>query len=144
MGSKKQALQNRQFETALPRLLGAYDRGRLVPFLGAGASVPACPLWPEFVENLETLAGLRPKSVKSKSPVTQSSQHLIRRAAHAVRRLKNEGDVTFVEVIKGAIQSKKTKTSCPFDIHAPPVSSALAGIWWPLVLTTNYDDWFYA
>lgn len=42
----------------MPNLMAAYDHGRLVPFLGGGASVGGCTLWPEFVAKLEGSPGI--------------------------------------------------------------------------------------
>jgi hypothetical protein len=134
-----------QFNNALPRLLDAYDHGRLVPFLGAGASVPLCPLWPEFVDNLERLAQRHNKSDINDSGSLQSEPRgLIQRAAVAVRRLKNSGSLPFAKAIKIALQPRTASRRSKHRRREPPVSAALASIWWPLVLTTNYDDWFYA
>ena len=41
------------FEQMLPRLVTAYDRGILVPFLGAGMSVDLCPDWQKLIQAIE-------------------------------------------------------------------------------------------
>ena len=45
-----------EFQEILPLLVSSYQRGRLVPFLGAGMSTPNLTLWEKFVENLEKAA----------------------------------------------------------------------------------------
>jgi len=45
-----------QLEDVLSRLVWSYERGRLVPFIGAGLSHPACRLWCPFVKQLEKAA----------------------------------------------------------------------------------------
>jgi len=143
--NKMKSRRNTPLDGALPRLLDAYDHGRLVPFLGAGVSVPVCPLWREFVENLARLAGLPPqlRSGKTTKRVV-GSPDLIRRAADAVRRLKNDGGTPFVDSVSHALQPQQVGQKDSAAPVEPPVSLALAHIRWPLVLTTNDDDWFYA
>src|SRR5262245_26540916 len=121
-------IRNTQFQLALPRLLDAYDHGRLVPFLGAGASVPACSLWPEFVANLERLAGLGTRHRDGRSVERQvvGSQELIRLAADAVRRLKNERKISFNEAIKSAIVPRNHGSRRAPGSPVPPVIEALA------------------
>jgi len=41
------------FAQALPLLVSSYRRGELVPFIGAGMSMPACSNWEELVLGLE-------------------------------------------------------------------------------------------
>src|SRR6266567_7230871 len=36
-------------ESMLERMVAIYDRGLLVPFIGAGMSYPSCRLWDRFV-----------------------------------------------------------------------------------------------
>ena len=113
----------------LARLTTLYDRGLLVPFTGAGVSAPNSALWGEFIQNLEVEAGIQPVSG------TASSQ-LIQRAARAVRQLPRHDYQQFSVSIRKALESKELAASIP------PGAQALAKIWWPLVITTNYDDWF--
>src|SRR5262249_44188633 len=44
------------FEQVLPRLVGDYESGRLVPFIGSGMSVGACTSWQTMIERLEQSA----------------------------------------------------------------------------------------
>ncbi len=104
-----------------------------MPFVGAGISAPNCVLWSEFIENLETQAGIQ-KAVQS---LGASPVGLVQRAAQVVRKIRNECPGEMGNKVRNALCSKVVSTVCP------PGSVALAGIWWPLVITTNYDDWFF-
>ncbi|MEZ5398219.1 MAG: SIR2 family protein [Bryobacteraceae bacterium] len=111
------------FDTILPRLVAAYEQGRLVPFTGAGLSAPACHLWPAMIRNLERSAGLE-------NPA--GNENLTVRALRAVNRLQARGSEYLANEVRNAIAN---------DTHAiPPQTAALARLWWPVVLTTNYDD----
>ncbi|MFH6785222.1 SIR2 family NAD-dependent protein deacylase [Methylobacterium sp. MA0201] len=113
----------------------AYSRGALTPFLGSGISHPNCLLWPEFVTALEqeanqlrvvqNIAALRPDD-----PGT-----LIRRAERAVRILQRENLTGFSNVIQRILYRG--------EAGAVPINlDLLSKIWWPLVVTTNYDGLF--
>lgn len=123
-----------EFERVLPRLIAAYEAGRLVPFLGAGMSAGACHLWPQFVVNLERAADIQ-ATEGGKEPGADPTR-LIQRANRAVTRLKNRNRAEFPAALRAALE-------IPGVQQAPPQTAALAKTWWPLVLTTNYDDWFY-
>jgi hypothetical protein len=117
-----------QFEEALPRLAAAYDRGLLVPFLGAGMSRPACPDWTGLITGLERQCGIDPPSTP---PIAAD---LVRRGHRAVRILKRRNPDGFSNAVKKALFTS--------DHKPPPQTLALGRIWWPLVLTTNYDHLF--
>src|SRR6187549_2845185 len=116
----------------LPQLAHSYSRGLLVPFLGAGMSAGACPLWKEFVFFLEKRAEI---NLSGDQQDEIPSGELIQRAARAVRRLKNRAPWDFAKIIGEILQLP--------NAQQPAASTELARIWWPLVITTNYDDWFY-
>jgi len=90
-------------------------------------SVPACPLWQDFVAALETAAGVPQANTSSVQPP------LPQRADAAVRKLRMQGD--------GALRNAVAKS---LGLHkhqkAPPQTQALARIWFPLTITTNYDS----
>jgi hypothetical protein len=116
-----------------PNLISAYDQGRLVPFLGAGASVGGCTLWPEFVTNLERSIGIDLNSPKTNDPTL-----LIQRAARATLQIKYKfpnNRKRFTDIVRSALRVNPS--------GVPSSSAILARVWWPLVITTNYDDWFY-
>lgn len=119
-----------QFEEALPRLAAAYDQGVLVPFLGAGMSRQACPDWKGLIAGLEEQCGMDP-AAGGTEPVD-----LVRRANRVVRLLKRRDDAAFLRAMRSTLYGSK--------LPVPPQTEALGRIWWPLVLTTNYDDHFTA
>lgn len=108
----------------LSRLAAAYHRQRLVPFLGAGMSVPTFRLWKDFVLAIEEIAG---------SPRGRGSQLLLERSHFALRKLRRERQVSLRAAVRKALGA--TTQSEP-----TVQTKALAKLRWPLVLTTNYDD----
>lgn len=119
-----------QFEQLLPRLVAEYERGRLVPFIGSGMSMPVAPSWKALIEGLEQAAGIEP-SVRE---ADNRSEGLVRRANKATRRLRLADEENFYEVAR--------RLMGPFPCEPPPQTEALARLWWPLVLSTNYDNLF--
>jgi hypothetical protein len=117
-----------EFNEALPRLAAAYDQGVLVPFLGAGMSWPACPDWKGLIAGLEERCGIDP-TAGGTEPVD-----LVRRGNRAVRLLKRRDERTFINGMRAALYRGRPPV--------PPQTQALARLWWPLVLTTNYDNHF--
>lgn len=122
------------FERVLPRLVAAYRRGRLVPFIGGGLSVPICATWSLLVGALEREAGIIDE------PPTEHtfSQELIRRANRAVRRLRGRSPEGFPSSVRRAL--RVDGQTCAAE--PPAQCNTLASLWWPLVLSTNYDDLF--
>src|SRR5947209_8211788 len=53
-------LAGSSIDDLLPMLVCTYQRGRLVPFIGAGMSAYRVALWDDFVCKLESFAELRP------------------------------------------------------------------------------------
>ncbi|MFL5309073.1 MAG: SIR2 family NAD-dependent protein deacylase [Myxococcales bacterium] len=122
------------FETVLPRLVATYESGRLVPFIGAGMSRPACTDWPGLVRKLELEAGM-----KGAPPLADNapSDEIVRRGNVAVRALKAGKEGAFGEAMGRAVLDRGGKE--------PPIQTrALARVSWPLVLTTNYDNYYAA
>jgi len=93
-------------------------------------SAEGCPLWKDFVANLEKAANLDRAGIQGRD----SSSELIHRAARSVRKLKNENYGQFADVVRGCLHIPNARLTLASD--------ELAKIWWPLVVTTNYDDWF--
>jgi hypothetical protein len=119
------------FDELLPQLVAAYERGRLVPFIGSGLSMPVCPSWKEFVEALELAIGGDAQQVAG---AAHDSESLIRRANLASRALRLRDPDGFAEVVERALGVPRS--------DPPPQTVALAQLWWPLVMTTNYDNCF--
>jgi hypothetical protein len=128
------------FEQMLPRLVTSYDRGILVPFLGAGMSVDLCPDWQTLIEALEegrtgTDSGGRPPSTDPAA--------LIRRANEAIRLLAMDSSSARITRVREALYSKPELNRGPSHWgHQVAQTTALAELWWPLVVSTNYDDLF--
>jgi hypothetical protein len=104
----------------------AYDRGRLVPFIGSGMSSPACSSWSFMITQLERQAGIVNESV---------GKDLIQRALFALQVLRQQGTD-----IAGAISQSIYVGDGEI---VPPQTRALASVYWPLVCTTNYDDIYF-
>jgi hypothetical protein len=128
--SNSRAFQVLDIEEMLPLLASSYTAGRLVPFIGAGMSRRKLAGWEGFVQNLE-------KEVAIQSP--ELSGHIEVRAQRAIAALRNSCDdegfrATLTEALKGE----------DFDKPGPPDQTlALAEIYWPLTISTNYDHLFY-
>jgi hypothetical protein len=120
-------------ETILPRLVSTYEAGRLVPFIGLGMSRPLCSDWPSFVGGLESATGVMA------APPTSSTERteLIRRANGAVHQLKAGPRGAFLNAVRHALAAGGSP-------EIPPQTRALARLWWPLVLSTNYDTCYEA
>jgi hypothetical protein len=125
--SSRTGLQSIDFEEMLPLLVSTYQRGHLVPFIGAGMSVPKLALWKPLVLNLEKEAGIAPSH--------PSLDVRAQRAANAIRNTR--GRECFLRCLTEAIKGEE------FHSGLPPQTKALAAIYWPLVISTNYDDLFF-
>jgi hypothetical protein len=119
------------FDELLPHLVAAYERGRLVPFIGSGLSMPVCPSWKVFVEALELAVGAGAAQIDG---AASDSESLIRRANLASRALRLRDPDGFAKVVERALGVERS--------DPPPQTVALARLWWPLVMTTNYDNCF--
>src|SRR5262245_45734172 len=121
------------FETVLPRLVATYEIGRLTPFIGAGMSRVACSDWPGLVRALEKAVN---DAEAAEIPAGTDPAEMIRRGNTAVRSLKSRDRETFVRAMSAALLDRGG------DI--PPQTRALARMWWPIVVTTNYDNYYAA
>lgn len=118
------------FPEILPRLAVAYETGRLVPFIGVGLSRPHCADWQGLIRGLEASVPI------ADDPITGDTrpEELIRRANRAVRKLRASSDRAFEHAFEEALFVRRD--------GVPAQMKALAAIWWPLVLTTNYDNFY--
>lgn len=110
----------------------AYDSGRLVPFLGSGVSFPACRLWKEFVQELEVKAGYAPSRPISDKPTPAEMVRWANKAMQHLRLTRTPEEL--IAAVRDALVQ---------GTEIPPATAALAQGFWPLVLTTNYDDLFW-
>ena len=127
-----------RFEDVLPYLASAYRRSLLVPFIGSGMSVGACTNWEQFVAGLGNAAGLPPPVP---SGDTRDTSALYRLADKAVLGLNTLGARERIEAYRSALNAGgKAAGTCV----VPAQTQALAQCYWPLVLSTNYDDLYLA
>ena len=125
-----------EFSRVFPRLIAAYQTGRLVPFIGSGMSRPLCADWATMITQLEKAACCtEPEKLTPDTP----RDELVRRANKAVRTLKRRKPGTFAKGVRAALLSAGA-ASRPL----PASTVALARMSWPLVLTTNYDGCYAA
>jgi hypothetical protein len=126
-----------KFSDVAPRLRMAYSASELVPFIGAGMSIPACTGWQQFVEQLEREARSRSAiaAASHRTALPVSGSALIERADRAVQFLSHLGDQELVAACRRALIGEHP--DC-----VPAQIKALAETYWPIVLSTNYDDWY--
>ena len=120
----------------LPRLRMSYHSGELVPFIGAGMSIPACSNWSKFVDSLWQECQQYGAS-EFQSVVPSESMPLIPVADRAIQYLERLGNDVMINACRNALKGEK-----PDDI--PKQTRSLAKIYWPMVITTNYDDLYSA
>ncbi|OYT92274.1 MAG: hypothetical protein CFE43_09320 [Burkholderiales bacterium PBB3] len=116
----------------IDHLRAGYRRGLLVPFVGAGLSAPRMRGWLSLVKALAAEADVK----DLKLPENPTDQHLILASERVVWQAKARG------LSLGNLMAKCLPgTECD---HAatPAATAALASVWWPLVLSTNYDRLF--
>lgn len=116
----------------LDHLRVGYRRGLVVPFIGAGLCAARFRLWSGLVGALAEKAGIRDLQLGA-SP---SDQQLIRASERVVWRLRAQG-LPLDDAMRRALPDPDRNQS-----QVPAAVEALASIWWPLVLTTNYDSLF--
>lgn len=126
--SKSKAFQLLKIDEMIPLLASSYEAGRLVPFIGAGMSRRKLAGWDGFVANLEKLV-----------PDRGTPGGLEVRAQRAVEAIRNGlNGQPFWEIIRDALKGED------FDKPViPEQTEALAAIYWPLTVSTNYDHLFF-
>jgi hypothetical protein len=132
-----------KFEDILPHLVSTYRRGLLVPFIGSGMSVPTCTSWVKLLIELATIAEVEiPRNIREyaaapKAHPAPESAELYRLADTAVVGLGFLDAKARAEAYRKALNAGgKAAGTCAI----PEQTEALARCYWPLVLTTNYDD----
>jgi hypothetical protein len=119
-----------QFEELLPRLVAAYERGRLAPFIGSGMSMPVAASWTKLIVGLEAAAGI----TSATGDAANKPEALVRRANSATRKLRLADPERLHAAVRELLGSR--------EADPPPQTLALARLCWPLVLSTNYDNLF--
>lgn len=121
------------YEEALDHLRAGYNRGLVVPFIGSGLSAPRLPLWSALVKTLAEKAGLEDLGL----PKRPTDQQLILASERIVWSFRAQGK-SLANAIQEAFHSPARTAN-----EVPQATLALASVWWPLVLTTNYDTLFH-
>jgi hypothetical protein len=118
------------FDNALPLLASFCHRGILVPFIGSGISRPALNGWDDFLWRLLELLKLR---TGFRDLTTAEKYRLAEIATMALRSypIREQADI-----VRKALKSVDSRGT----IRATDNTKALAMTYWPLVVTTNYDD----
>jgi len=125
--------QNLTFSEILPQLAGLYRQDLLVPFIGSGMSRGVCCGWEDLLRNLgNEMKHTLPEDVKLEAT------DMIRLADEIVRLLKPYKISDQIKIYRNALL-EKTEIK---DI--PDQTTKLAELYWPLVITTNYDDIFWS
>jgi hypothetical protein len=117
-------------EYALPRLAASYDKGKLIPFTGAGISAKSIPLWKEMVVKL-----YKQNEVPFLAGEPATSQELIQASDHIVSHLMHRSRVHFVRSIKKSLGYGGKKIP-----DTSPNCAELSQVWWPMIISTNYDN----
>jgi hypothetical protein len=127
------------FDDILPYLASAYRRGVLVPFIGSGMSRRTCTGWLEFLRRLADEAGVEvPAHLRTAKPSDKlDTSELYRLADKAVLGLSALEEEKRAEAYRTALNEDRTPAG---TCAIPEQTEALARCYWPLVLTTNYDD----
>ncbi|XXY49396.1 SIR2 family protein [Sorangium sp. So ce269] len=128
-----------RFDDILPYLASAYRRGVLAPFIGSGMSRPACTGWLDLLRGLAGAAAVDvPEHLREAGPDARlDTSELYRLADKAVLGLASLDAEERADAYRKALsQGGKPAGAC----DVPAQTAALARCYWPLVLTTNYDD----
>jgi SIR2-like protein len=116
-------------DDALPRLSSLYQRGVLVPFIGSGMSVPVCCGWDAFISALTKSIGV----VSVNKSKIQDSRIKYQLADKAVGRLASKTINDSSNIYRSALRGSSTNLNETF-------TEKLATLYWPLAISTNYDD----
>jgi len=112
---------------AAPRLKQAYGDGRLIPFLGAGFSIPLqLPSWGQLVATLADRLGFEPDLFKLHGTFPQLAEYFALNA-----RLEQ-----FIYELSLAFDSDEARRLR----RASATHQALARLDWRTIYTTNYDS----
>jgi hypothetical protein len=113
-----------------------YRLGVLVPFIGSGMSRPACTGWVEFLQKLagETETDFPDWDGEGGCEISASALYRVADTlVTALRPLRYEERVA---KYRNALRSGDVHQ----QLQTPPQTKALVRLFWPLVLSTNYDD----
>jgi len=119
-----------EFKDIIPKLENMYRKGLLVPFLGSGMSRGICCEWKVLLENLGKITGISTKSYD-----LANSSALIRLADEISSALRGYTIEDQIGIYRTALLRNPNTENSNATIE-------LAKLYWPLVISTNYDDVF--
>jgi SIR2-like domain len=124
------------FQEVIPQLAALYRQGILVPFIGAGMSRGVCCGWEDLLRNLALELNISLPASDEKNKITSSE--IIRLADEIVSSLRPHKIPEQIRINRKALLEK------PENKEIPKQVTELAKLYWPLVITTNYDDVFWS
>ncbi|MCU7549835.1 SIR2 family protein [Chitinophagaceae bacterium LB-8] len=130
-----------EFKDVVSHIAALYRQGILVPFIGSGMSRPTCTDWTQFIKKIAKEAGIAiPKALEENKRVEAYELYRIADiAVTALRALDYESRaVKYRNALKACDSKEKDEPKIPIQ------TKALAKLFWPLVLTTNYDDLYWS
>ena len=116
----------------LPSIVTAYHEGALVPFIGSGMSIGACVGWPTMLDQLAVQLGREADGANKDA----SSENLYRVADNLTALIEPR-----------PISERANIYRCAMSVDQPMIpqqTKALASVFWPLVISTNYDDVYWS
>lgn len=128
-----------QFKHIIPHITSLYRQGLLVPFIGSGMSIGICTNWQEFISKLSKEVDIKHPDFPPEKGKTEPAV-LYRLADRAVSSLKMMKDDERAKKLRQALNDHIIQSPNKFPIQ----TNVLSNIYWPLVLTTNYDDVYWA
>lgn len=132
MAKPAKSFETLSFGDGVDQLRASYRRGLLVPFIGSGLSAPKMRGWSSLVRALADAAGIEDLHL----PERPTDQQLILASERVVWQLRARGHSL------GTKMDDALPDPGNSGMDVPSATQALASVWWPLVLTTNYDDLF--
>jgi|GEM_PF-1067525 len=120
------------FREIIPQLAGLYRQGLLVPFVGAGMSRGVCCGWEDLLKNLALATKVSLPATTAENKFRSSD--IIRLADEIVSTLRP------YKIAKQIAIYQKALLATPKCKEIPAQAKELSKLYWPLVITTNYDD----
>ena len=124
----------------MSQLVTTYRDGDLVPFLGSGMSMGVCASWSDMLIGLLDpleLSELKKKVTKA-IVNSQDSGILYRVADELIVHLEARPFKDWACIYRKSLRYKQKKCNVP-----PDQTKELTNIFFPLVITTNYDDVYW-
>jgi hypothetical protein len=135
----KPEIRELEFKDVLSTLVMLYRQGVLVPFIGSGMSLPTCTTWVEFLRKLAEEAGIEIPNELVEGDSIVEPQTLYRFADQTVAAIRPLRNIERARVYRNALRAWRDVD----NPEIPPQTKSLASLFWPLVLSTNYDDLYW-